>query len=87
MDAVELEAGCDIKQAANIATAYHKPEEEADERAVAQRIHEFFVRIQKVIDAKRKGERKAWTQLKTLWMAVVRGLGEDGRYSSGSVVP
>ena len=39
--------------------------------------------MQKVIDAKRKGEAKVF------WMAVIRGLGvfgKDGRHSSGSVV-
>ena len=41
-DAVELEADWDTKQAANIATACHKSEEEAGERAVTQRIHDFF---------------------------------------------
>ena len=49
----------------------------------------FFVRMQKVTDAKRKGEAKAWTQLKTFWMAVVKDLGvlgEDGWHSSDSVV-
>ena len=71
VDAVELEADWDVRRASNIAVAYHKSEEEADERAVAQRIHEFFVRIQKATGAKRKGETKAWAQLKTFWMAVV----------------
>ena len=82
VDAMDLEADWDIKQAANLATACH-------ERAVAQRIHEFFVRMQKATDAKRKGEAKAWAQLKMFWVAVVRGLGvlgEDGRHGSGSVV-
>ena len=79
VDAVELEADWDIKQAANIAAAYHKSEEEAGERAVAQRIHEFFVCVQKATDAKRKGEAKAWTQLKTFWVAVV----SRARYAEG----
>ena len=57
-------------------------EEEADERAVTQRIHEFFGRMQKVTDVKRKGEAKAWTQLKTFWMAVVRGLGVLGEMAT-----
>ena len=35
-----------------------KSEEEAGERAVAQRIHESFVRMQKVIGSKRKEEAK-----------------------------
>ena len=71
MEAVELEAGWDIKQATNIVAVYYKSEEEAGEWAVAQRVHEFFVREQKTTDAKRKGEAKAWTQLKTFWVAVV----------------
>ena len=86
VDAVELEADWDVKQAANIATACHKSGEEAGERAVTQRIHGFFVCMQKVTDAKRKGEAKAWTQLKTFWMAVVRGLEYLAGHSPGAVV-
>ena len=44
----------------HLANAHHKSEE-ADERAVTRRIHEFFVHIQKATDAKREGEAKAWT--------------------------
>lgn len=78
---MDLEPGWGIKQAANIASAYHKSEEEADERAVAQRIHEFFVHVQNTtdIDGKSEGEGRAWTLLKTFWMGVV----SRARYTEG----
>ena len=81
VDALDLEPGWGIKQAANIASAYHKSEEQADERAVAQRVHEFFVRVQNTtsIDGKSEGEGKAWALLKTFWMGVV----SRARYTEG----
>jgi hypothetical protein len=81
VDVLDLEPGWGIRQAANIASAYHKAEEEADERAVAQRIHEFFVRVQNItdIDGKSEGERKALVPLKTFWMSVV----SRARYTEG----
>jgi len=79
VDAVDLEPNWGVKQAANIASAFHKAEEEADERAVAQRIHDFFVHVQKATNGKGKGENKAWAQLKTFWMGVV----SRARYTEG----
>ena len=77
--AVDLEPDWGAKQAANIASAYHKSEEEADERAVAQRIHEFFLCVQKAINDKGEKEAKAWAQLKMFWMGVV----SRARYAEG----
>ena len=81
VDAVDLEPGWGIKQAANVASAYHKSEEEADERAVAKRIHEFFVRVQNTtnINGKSEGEGRVWAPLKTFWMGVV----SRARYTEG----
>ena len=79
MDALELEPGWGIKQAANIASTYHRSEEEADERAVAQQIHEFFVRVQNTTNTDGNGEGKAWVPLKTFWMSVV----SRARYTEG----
>ena len=79
VDAVDLEPDWGIKQAANIASAFHKSEEEAGERAVAQRIHNFFVRVQTATNGKGKGEGKAWAQLKTFWISVV----SRARYAEG----
>lgn len=81
MDALDLEPGWGIKQAANIASTYHKSEEEADERAVAQQIHEFFVRVQNTanMDDKDKGVGRAWVPLKAFWMSVV----SRARYPEG----
>ena len=81
VDALDLEPGWGIKQAANIASTYHKSEEEADERAVAQKIHEFFVRVQNTtnMDGKGEGEGRAWMPLKTFWTNVV----SRARYTEG----
>ena len=79
VDALELESGWGIKQAANIASTYHRSEEEADERAVAQQIHEFFVRVQNTTNIDGKGEGRAWVPLKTFWMSVV----SRARYTDG----
>ena len=79
VDALELEPGWGIKQAANIASMYHRSEEEADERAVAQQIHEFFVRVQNIINIDGKDEGGAWVPLKTFWMSVV----SRARYTEG----
>ena len=83
--ALDLEPGWGIKQAANIASAYHKLEEEADERAVAQQVHEFFVCVQNAtnvnVHGKGEGEDggRPWAQLRTFWMAVV----SRARYTEG----
>ncbi len=81
VDALDLEPGWGIKQAANIASTYHKSEEEADEPAVAQQIHEFFVRVENTtnMDGKGEGEGRAWVPLKTFWMGVV----SRARYTEG----
>jgi hypothetical protein len=79
VDAVDLEPSWSVKQATNIASAFHKSEEGTSERAVAHRIHNFFVHVQKATNGKGKGKDRAWAQLKTFWMSVV----SRARYTEG----